>query len=151
VFGLVFSPGADTVKFNVNNPFNADSDVYVQHEVFSNGGTTWRESQCDAQFAQSPCLKDSMLGADRQYETACKQMKNGGSYAVIHIHFATKDGAVVDSQLSPDLQPAPIPACCYPPDYKQVEEKYGFVQYSYLVQCSCPSSTPKVATRKLRD
>lgn len=146
---------ANTVTFNVNNPFKVNADVYAKHDKQALNNN-FVESTCDTRLSTG-------AGCDNNsapIEVVCHDYPGVAPFALVQVYFVSRgvdDGSesTVTGDLDGDLdvvldvteivtgdfkfEQAVVDKCCYADDV--VESGVGIVEYTFEIQCACPGDS----------
>jgi len=118
--------GEGTVKFKVNNPFDANAEVFVKHDKTAIQGFV--DPTCDADsLSQSGCKDDFSI------EVACLDYDDIEPFALVSVYFASV-------AVSPLNEQATIDRCCEPEEFAPA---VGIVEYTFEIKCGCPGPIPQ--------
>lgn len=120
---------AKTVKFKVDNPFTNFTDIYVKH--VKKVGKYAMDPVCQTMPFTPGCNKEA-----KEIEVGCHEYEGVAPFALVSIYFASNtDSAVVDLGAGKGVV---IDKCCKPPT-EYATKGYGIIEYTFEIQCSCPS------------
>jgi hypothetical protein len=123
---------SSSVSFQVQNPFPATTKLFVNyHEPAGAVGASWAGA-CD-EHDLGPCGGTTSVPI-----TAHCTQGGGNPMTLVHLYFVDTTDSLND-QIFP--APVVIDECCYPGD---VAQSGNVALYSFLIRCSCPTSTDEI-------
>lgn len=113
------------VRFRVNNPFNSNTDIYVQHDK-NVLAEALLEPVCEP-------LLDVGSGCDTTalaIEVACRNVFGDDPFAVVNVYFTSMEFTPSETE---------VDNCCHPDS--ESSNAGGVIKYTFAIQCECPSTS----------
>jgi len=155
LYGIVLEEAKDfnigrSIKFNIDNVFDADADVYVSYE--RKVGRYSNEPVCDSM----PNTRHG--GCDPEantIEVGCVEGFPGTPpFAIVDLYFVSNGGEeLADSSFIRQTarRDTAVHKCCHPPEEYNNDDEYGVVKYTLTIQCTCPNSSSEENDALLED
>jgi hypothetical protein len=128
IYGITQTDGS-SIKFKVNNPHEADVDVYVKyHKPTVTAGGGWSEA-CDKEGVPGCGAMGGEIEADCLYA-------EGHPFSLVQVYFVDKSA---DGAIKAITGGAEIDECCVE-NGGATPPPAVTAQYSFLLACECPPS-----------
>jgi len=133
LFFNVVQNGDMTVSFQVDNPFDFDVDMYVQHRVFANGGVNGAlDAACTKQVGEPACNEDT------EAITAACIDHGENPFTLVSVFYVSNNDVISDEDSNAELYD-----CCHREE-STTGADYGIIEYTFKILCDCPTSSRRM-------
>eukprot|EP00536_Pseudo-nitzschia_multiseries_P005748 jgi/Psemu1/303580/fgenesh1_kg.112_\ len=120
---------AKTVKFKVDSPYTNYTDIYVKH--VKKVGRFGMNPTCESMPFTAGCNWEAPT-----IEVGCHEYKGIDAFALVNLYFVSSDDSDL---LAVGSKNVTIDKCCKPSS-EYASGSYGIVEFTFEVQCTCPTS-----------